>query len=333
MSANDSNWNQVFGTGYAGAGSLMQSPYLMNNYGQNWLTGAGGGGGFNQAAFGGGGNSFAAMGGQGGPSSGGFGNGMSITDLLNKQMQENEWAKQKNEGEWQNSKSNLAGVMPAYDNDPMNQNARGIAGALAQNPYTYSPQVMQTMQNRQANIVNALGMQRQRQIQGDLGAAGQLGGSSEQAAMERLGFSQMGQLQNQASQLDIQKAMQDKQDLYKAAGLNSQLGEQRNAVNQFQAGTLISHLPQYMPQNLSGWAAIAAGARPGSGGGRSFMQGGGANTGRGGSQYTGQGIGGMNFASMGERINPNYGSQYQYMGGRGQIGAQNDNNLYGSNDY
>lgn len=216
--------------------------------------------------------------------SGGSGGGGNISGLLAQQMANNNQARQQNEANWTAARDHLLNVGTQYNNDATANATRNLTNQFLANPEAINNQTQQNILNRSANTINSNIQAQMQQGAGVLGAGGQLDASSIRSMQERLGRQGQSQLLDTQANLDVQRAMQRNTDFMNAAQTGRAMSAQDYGVKMGIANSYLENLPQYMPDDLSGYAAMMAGqgGGGGSGGGMGFGGGGAPGFGGGG---------------------------------------------------
>jgi hypothetical protein len=248
---------------------LYNSLYGGGQGGVNW-GGSGGAGGAGGGAAGGGGSwGYGGAGGSGG--SGGFGvSGLSLQGLIDAQRGSNQEARRLQEQNWQEGKGMLQGVMPGYYGDPMVQGARGLAGGLMADPEAINDTTQGLIRNQLMNQLGAQGASAQRKGEAQLASRGQMNPAAQARMSERIGMGTESAMSRALSQTEIDRALRRNQDILAAMGAGRQLGNDAAGLNMGVANSFLENMPQYLPEDLSGLAALLAqtmGGRGGSGGG------------------------------------------------------------------
>jgi len=268
-----------------------------------------------------------ALSGVSGSLTGGTG-GMSLSELLRMQREENAKTYQENLGRWQGIEQGLMGVPQKLAADPLMQGARGLASGLVANPEAINDQTQQLMMNRASNLVNAASNTQQGQTRQQLGSMGLLGGSAESAAMGQIGRNRQAQLADTATQLEIERAMRRNQDIQSAAALAGGLAGQQSGAEQFAQGTRAQTAPYFTPESLAGYAGFFAGQ-----GGGSLFGNGGMSTGQTNNQASpfGFSTGALNAGAGGMSPGQTGISTYNYNNPNGFGGYQYSNPSYFDN--
>lgn len=248
-----------FGTGQPGGSgtnnfydqSIRQSQQIQQMRNQGMYGGTANQTNGQNALFGTGGGT-PLPGGGGGGAAYGAGN---IDSLIQRQLSENDWAKQQNIGNWNTASQMIQGLSPSYFGDQITQQTRGQASNLLADPYSLNADVMSKMKaQRMGQIDNAVnGQMRDANFMAAMN--GQTDASSMQAAAERADRMALGASVDANSQLEIQKALQDKQDLTRAIGVGQQQSAQDQGVRSNQAALFADSMPQYKADDLSGLIA------------------------------------------------------------------------------
>lgn len=253
------------GQNKGGAGYSSFANYLNGNMSQGQANGSGGMNWQQKPGWGGGGGGWNSQGSQQGQ----------LGNLLNQQLALGQQADAKNEANWQKGQGMINSAMSGYNNSAITQGNRNLVQGLQQDPYSINQNVQNQILGGAANSINSQNAAAQRQIMGMMAANGQ-GSAQDMAAlmgkMNRQGNAQQAQV---ASQLQVQKALQDKQDIMNAAHLGQQQSAQDVGVNQWGANTFLSNMPQYKPANLAGFAAMIPNMGMQGGGGMGMGGGGG----------------------------------------------------------
>ena len=233
------------------------------------------------------------------------------------------------------------GAYAAYMGSPLTQGSQRLTQQLLDNPEAISDRVQQLIQNKAANQIDAQTRAMETSGLGALAAGGQLDAGSIAAMQGRMGGQGMATRAATMSDLEQQRAIRRNQDIMNAAGMGraqSQqdlaAAQQRNqdylnalGMGQKQAGQdfgvefdvaslLRQTQPQYKPQDLSGYAALAPGAKAiwdqyssGGGGGAADMMAGGGPTGAAADM--------INFLKSGKTVAGNYPFSTTVAGGGG----------------
>lgn len=181
----------------------------------------------------------------------GPGFGGDIGGLINKQLAENEWAKNANINEWNLARAGLQSAGSQYWSDPLTQASRANALDTIQN-YKMDPQIAI---NRASNLINAAGNAGYRAQLGQLAASGQLNSAAANQAFMQNEALRRNQLANTAAdvtqqyeQANFARGLQANQQ---ASGLAQQgFGNNFNVAN-----SIASLRPQYQADDLSGLIA------------------------------------------------------------------------------
>jgi len=205
-----------------------------------------------------------------------------IQKLLKEQQDRNDAAAAKNEANWNMALGGVNNAVSNFNNNPLMQQANTNALNLARNPEAINDQMQQQIQNRQSNLTNAAMNSQQAQLRGQLAERGQLGGSAETLAMNRLSQMRQDTLADKSAELDVQRANQRNADIMNATQLAAGLAGQTYGVQGGAAATIMGNLPQYLPDDITGQLALLQNFGQGGGG-----YGGGATSG----QYQGSGVG------------------------------------------
>lgn len=319
----------------------MPSPYVggvyqFNQMGQNGPAGQLSGPtqlsalpGIARTVMGGRGQAGGGWGGGGGGEmqAGGGYPGFDIRGLLGMQGGENEWARRNNQASWDLGRNTLLGVQQNYNQDPTVAATRNRVQQLLADPEAINDRVQSMIQNRAANQINAQQAAQGRDVAGILAAGGQMDAGSMAAAAERIGNAGMAQQTNIGSQLEIQRANQRNQDIQNAIAAGRGMSGQDYGLQMDVAGTLIRNLPQYQPQDLSGWlAAMPQGGGGMGGGGGGGMYAGGGAPGGGWSGWQGGVLGGAGGTRRSQA--PNVGSMTG-LGGNVGFGGPTSSNWQG----
>lgn len=215
------------------------------------------------AGYNGGPNASQVYGGGGAPVGGG-GIAGGVQGLLGQQQQQNNAARQSNEQNWQKSRDYLLNLPGKFESDKLNQGVRGQAQALIDNPEALNDRTQNAILNRASNSIQAQGDNQLKQAQGLMQASGRADLGSALAAQERIGRSTMAAQQNAQTDLEIQRANQRNADITNAIKTGQGVTGQQYALEQGVGNTILENLPQYMPDDLSGW--LAAVQQPSGGG-------------------------------------------------------------------
>lgn len=268
--------NAALGGGFGGGDPFMQQSMQQSQQIQQMR---------NQGMYGGTGNQqrnnnslFTSVGGSGGGgySGGGgaaFGSG-NIQGLLDKQLAENAWAKGENQANWNTARGMIQGLDSQYFGDPITQGARQNTQALLNDPLSMNADVVSKLQSKAAGQIDNSVNQQMRDAQYMQAMNGQTDASSMQAAAERADRMALGQRVGAQSQIDIQKAMQDKNDQARAIGVGQQQSQMDQGVRQNQAALFADTMPQYKADDLSGLIASLGMYNFGVNGGQQQMGGG-----------------------------------------------------------
>lgn len=211
-----------------------------------------------------------AAGGMGAGVGGGFGPlgaGLSIGGLIGMQREENARNRALTEANWQEGKRNLAGVMPGYMSDPMTTGARGLAANLMANPEAINDQTQSLIRNAQMNQLGAQGNSAMRRGSAQLASRGQLNPAAQARMQERIGMGTQAAMSRALAQTEIDRALRRNQDIMAAMGAGRQLGNDQAGLNLDVQKTFLENMPQYLPEDLSGMAALLAQTQSGGGGG------------------------------------------------------------------
>lgn len=235
-----------------------------------------------------------------------------LSGILGMQQQDNQWARDNNQREWNDVKPRLQNAMSEYDNDAMNVGARGLTSKLLANPESINDQTQQQIMNRAQTINTANNQSRLQSAAMDAAERGLSGGGQVSAIQDALRGDNARQMAQTASGLDIERAMRRTQDYTNAINLGQGQARDRAGFNQQNSATWANSLPQYKADDYSGLAAILAQQQGGFGG-----RGGGMGPQIGRAQVQGPAAGGWNFNNMQETLNPYYGNRptNSYMGG------------------
>lgn len=208
------------------------------------------------------------LGGSGGLASmglGGIGGGLSIGGLIGMQRDENARNRAMTEANWQEGKRNLAGVMPGYMSDPMTTGARGLAANLMANPEAINDQTQSLIRNAQMNQLGAQGNSAMRRGSAQLASRGQLNPAAQARMQERIGMGTQAAMSRALAQTEIDRALRRNQDIMAAMGAGRQLGNDQAGLNMDVQKTFLENMPQYLPEDLSGMAALLAQTQSGGG--------------------------------------------------------------------
>lgn len=187
---------------------------------------------------------------------GSSGAGMTIESLLNMQRTENARNRDLMEANWQEGKSNLYGVMPGYDSDPMNTGARGLAQGLLNNPEAINDQTQSQIRSRLQNMLGAQADVARRRGMASLSSQGMMNPAAMGRMNERLGRAEDATLSRSMADTEIERALRKNQDIQSAAGMGRQLGMDRAGLSMDVNKTYLDNMPTYRPEDLSGMAAL-----------------------------------------------------------------------------
>ena len=186
----------------------------------------------------------------------GYGSDMTIEQLIAMQRGENARTAGLTEANWQEGKKNLYGVMPGFDADPMTSGARGLAQGLMNNPEAINDQTQAMIRNRLMNTLGAQAGQARTSGMNSLSSRGMMNPAALARMNERLGSQENATLSRAMADTEIERAMRKNQDIMQASGLGRQLGMDRAGLNMDVNKTYLENMPQYMPEDLSGMAAL-----------------------------------------------------------------------------
>jgi hypothetical protein len=197
-----------------------------------------------------------------------------IGGLLDQQRAENRNSRDMTERNWQEGKNLLLSLMGKYEADPMNKGARSLAQRLLNNPESINDNTQSLIRNQLMNQLGAQAEATRRRQTSSLASRGQL----NPAAMSRMNSSLNAQedaaLSRAMAGTEIQRALQRNQDITNASQLGRNLGMDKAGLNMGVSNAFLENMPQYMPEDLSGLAALLFGNKNsggvGGGGGGNF---------------------------------------------------------------
>ena len=232
--------------------SMQQSQQIQNLRNQGMYGGTANQQGFPSSSFNTGNSLFSGNSVVGGGAAYGAND---INSLLQRQLAENDRARAANEANWQTAKGYIQGLDSNYFSDPITQGSRQQAANLLNDPLSLSADVVSKMQSRAAGQIDNSVNQQMRDAQYLQAMNGQTDASSLQAAAERADRMALAQRVGAQSTIDIQKAMQDKNDVARAIGVGQQQSQMDQGVRQNQAALFADAMPQHKPDDYSGLIA------------------------------------------------------------------------------
>jgi hypothetical protein len=259
-------------------------------------------------------------------SSGGGGGGApnpQITALLNQQQQQNQWAKDQNIANWNMGRDAMMKVGNDYAADPIAAQTRGQVMALLQNPEAINNRTQGYIQNMAANQIANQQQGQLRNMVGSMANSGNLDSASMLALQERMGRQGMAQQQATQTGLEVQRANQRNTDIQNAIRAGQSMSQQDFSNKFGVANSILDHLPQYRPDDLSGWIAAMGGQ--GGGGGASLAGSGGVGMASQGNGMTPQ----LNFGYNGAKYGSNNPQAGFYLNGGNGGANYNTNNNFG----
>jgi hypothetical protein len=143
-------------------------------------------------------------------------------------------------------------------NDPMTQGARGLAGNLMADPEAINDTTQGLIRNQLMNQLGAQGASAQRKGEAQLASRGQLNPAAQARMSERIGMGTESAMSRAISQTEIDRALRRNQDILAAMGAGRQLGNDAAGLNMDVSKTFLENMPQYLPEDLSGLAALLA---------------------------------------------------------------------------
>lgn len=185
------------------------------------------------------------------------GGGLDINALLAKQQAQNDQARVRNQGAFDQSAANIRGVTKQY-NDPNSQmgqtvqSTRALVQKLLGNPEALNDNVQAQIQARAQNQIRAKQEEQQRLMTNQMMQSGQGDMASLQAGRERLGNQAAAESQRTATGLDIQRANQRNQDYMNAANAGQQFTQQDMNANLAPESTVLQNMLYQMPDDYAG---------------------------------------------------------------------------------
>lgn len=185
------------------------------------------------------------------------GGGLDINALLAKQQAQNDQARVRNQGAFDQSAGNIRDVTKQY-NDPNSQmgqtvqSTRALVQKLLGNPEALNDNVQAQIQARAQNQIRAKQEEQQRLMTNQMTQSGQGDMASLQAGRERLGNQAAAESQRTATGLDIQRANQRNQDYMNAANAGQQFTQQDMGANLNPESTVLQNMLYQMPDDYSG---------------------------------------------------------------------------------
>ena len=197
---------------------------------------------------------------RGGANTGGGGSsaGMTLSQMLQMQREENAKTQAQNEATRQATLGELGNVGSAFRGDPLWQATRSSAQNMLANPEAINDQTQQMMINRGSNLVNAASNTARGRSRQQLAGMGLLDSSAEQDVLGQTERDRMAQLTDMSTGLDIERAKARNADILRAQQMGAALAGQESGVNQFVAGTRANTDQFYKPEDLSGYAGLFA---------------------------------------------------------------------------
>lgn len=193
----------------------------------------------------------------GGQWSGGGNANPMIQSVLDQQMGLNAATKAQNQATWNEGKGLLYGARDSYNNSATANSARDLTNRFLANPEALNDRTQAAIQNKAAGSIDAQTAAQNQQVGGILAAQGQGDASSLAAAAESSGRANMAAKAGVQSDLEVQRARLRNQDFMNAMGQGRAQAAQDYGVQQGAATTFLNDMPQYKPDDLSGYAAIA----------------------------------------------------------------------------
>ena len=178
-----------------------------------------------------------------------------LQDLFAKQQAENDRARAENEANWKLARDRLMQIDSQYANDPTANATRASVQALLANPEALNDATMAKIRGQtSAEISDKQNSQlRQALAMASSGGYGDL--STQLALQERGGRQGMAENQRAMTDLEVQRANQRNKDILGSISAGQSMTGQDFGINMDVAKTLIGNLPQYQPDDLSGWIA------------------------------------------------------------------------------
>lgn len=197
---------------------------------------------------------------RGGANTGGGGSsaGMTLSQMLQMQREENAKTQQQNMETRQATLGELGNVGSAFRGDPLWNATRQSAQNMLANPEAINDQTQQMMINRGSNLVNAASNTARGRSRQQLAGMGLLDSSAEQDVLGQTERDRMAQLSDMSTGLDIERAKARNADILRAQQMGAALAGQESGVNQFAAGTRANTDLYFNPENLSGYAGAFA---------------------------------------------------------------------------
>lgn len=255
------SWDQYSGGSGVVGGSLADVLVGAGRPQSTLMTRTGMGGAYSSyVPLPGGGASFGSPGAIGGGVS-------SIGGLIGMQRDENARNRALAEANWQEGKAGLLGVLPRYGADPMTTGARGLAAGLMANPEAINDQTQSLIRNAQMNQLGAQGSSAMRRGSAQLASRGQLNPAAQARMQERIGMGTQAAMSRALAQTEIDRALRRNQDIMAAMGAGRQLANDQAGLDMDVRKTFLENMPQYLPEDLSGMAALLARASSSGGGG------------------------------------------------------------------
>jgi len=200
---------------------------------------------------------------------GGMGGG-NIQGLLQQQQVQNDAARATNTQRWNNAEAGVKGVVTANNANPITQGTRGLVQDFLNNPESLNDPTVNSIRNRQTNQIRGQADNQFNRAQGILAADGQMDTGSLLAARRGIDRQAAAQMQNANQQLDVTRANQRTGDMARAIGLGQAQSGQDAGLNLDVNKTIMSELPQEMPDDLSGWIGAFGNEAFGGGGGGGY---------------------------------------------------------------
>ena len=184
--------------------------------------------------------------------------GMTLSQMLQMQREENAKTQAQNEATRQATLGELGNVGSAFRGDPLWNATRQSAQNMLANPEAINDQTQQMMINRGSNLVNAASNTARGRSRQQLAGMGLLDSSAEQDVLGQTERDRMAQLTDMSTGLDIERAKARNADILRAQQMGAALAGQESGVNQFVAGTRANTDQFYKPEDLSGYAGLFA---------------------------------------------------------------------------
>ncbi len=195
---------------------------------------------------------------------GGNGN-QQVSDILDEQMGLNAATKAENQATWNEGKGLLYGARDSYNNSPITAQNQALTSQFLSDPEAINNRVQAQIQGKAAAGIDAQAAAAQQQSNAILAAGGQADASSMSASAENINAGAAASKAQTQSGLDVARAVQRNQDFMNAMNQGRSQTAQDYGVQAGTAATFLENMPQYKPDDLSGYAAIAGRQGQGSG--------------------------------------------------------------------